>query len=71
MFNVSSLFPSVQIFVDDFGMSSENKAVPPFLNKLYNMVSDHSTDAFISWTADGAGCVVYNQQEFAKQGTCC
>ncbi|KAI8619645.1 hypothetical protein BC830DRAFT_728719 [Chytriomyces sp. MP71] len=46
--------------------SSAAKSVPAFLNKLYNMVSDPSSD-LIHWTDDGQAFVVEKHEEFAQR----
>ncbi|KAI9314959.1 hypothetical protein BX666DRAFT_1965098 [Dichotomocladium elegans] len=42
------------------------RGVPAFLNKLYSMVSESSTDNLIRWSADGTSFVVENHEVFAK-----
>ncbi|RKO84954.1 hypothetical protein BDK51DRAFT_2069, partial [Blyttiomyces helicus] len=44
-----------------------NKNVPAFLNKLYNMVCDPSTDSLIYWGEDGTSFLVQRQEEFARE----
>ncbi|TPX38227.1 hypothetical protein SmJEL517_g00016 [Synchytrium microbalum] len=46
--------------------SSSAKTVPAFLNKLYNMVSDSTTNDLIHWSADGTSFIVQRHEEFAK-----
>ena len=41
--------------------------VPAFLNKLYNMVCDPSTDNLIHWSENGLSFIVTNQSELANQ----
>ncbi|KAG2201848.1 hypothetical protein INT47_004405 [Mucor saturninus] len=41
--------------------------VPAFLNKLYNMVDDHTTDELIRWSEDGLSFIVVRHEEFAKK----
>ncbi|KAI8990327.1 hypothetical protein BDB01DRAFT_687790, partial [Pilobolus umbonatus] len=41
--------------------------VPAFLNKLYNMVDDQSTDELICWSTDGLSFIVIRHEEFAKK----
>ncbi|KAI8647588.1 hypothetical protein BD408DRAFT_408190 [Parasitella parasitica] len=41
--------------------------VPAFLNKLYNMVDDHTTDELIRWSSDGLSFIVVRHEEFAKK----
>ncbi|KAK4517790.1 uncharacterized protein ATC70_001135 [Mucor velutinosus] len=41
--------------------------VPAFLNKLYNMVDDHTTDELIRWSDDGLSFIVVRHEEFAKK----
>ncbi|CEG73325.1 hypothetical protein RMATCC62417_08733 [Rhizopus microsporus] len=43
------------------------RSVPAFLNKLYNMVSDASTDSLIRWSTDGNSFIVERHEEFAKK----
>ncbi|TPX66063.1 hypothetical protein SpCBS45565_g04694 [Spizellomyces sp. 'palustris'] len=40
--------------------------VPAFLNKLYNMVNDPSTDDLIHWGPDGTTFIVQRHEDFAK-----
>ncbi|ORX64253.1 hypothetical protein BCR32DRAFT_212906 [Anaeromyces robustus] len=47
--------------------SSASKNVPAFLNKLYNMVNDPSTDDLIHWSEDGSTFIVQKHEEFAKE----
>ncbi len=42
------------------------KAVPAFLNKLYNMVSDPTSNSLIHWSDDGRSFFVDNIEDFAK-----
>ncbi|KAI8924688.1 hypothetical protein BC831DRAFT_427596 [Entophlyctis helioformis] len=44
-----------------------NRNIPAFLNKLYSMVCDPSTDAHIRWNEDGSTFIVPNQDDFAKE----
>ncbi|KAJ3238927.1 stress-responsive transcription factor hsf1 [Chytriomyces hyalinus] len=46
--------------------SSAAKTVPAFLNKLYNMVSDPSSN-LIHWTDDGHAFIVEKHEEFAQK----
>ncbi|KAI8823993.1 uncharacterized protein EV422DRAFT_492960 [Fimicolochytrium jonesii] len=39
--------------------------VPAFLNKLYNMVMDPTTDSMIHWGPDGSTFIVERHEEFA------
>ncbi|CAO0790522.1 unnamed protein product [Mucor circinelloides] len=41
--------------------------VPAFLNKLYNMVDDRTTDELIRWSDDGLSFIVVRHEEFAKK----
>ncbi|KAI8145514.1 hypothetical protein BJV82DRAFT_39936 [Fennellomyces sp. T-0311] len=41
--------------------------VPAFLNKLYSMVNDASTNSLIHWSKDGNSFIVEGHEEFAKQ----
>ncbi|KAI9481295.1 MAG: hypothetical protein EXX96DRAFT_502878 [Benjaminiella poitrasii] len=41
--------------------------VPAFLNKLYNMVDDSSTNELIRWSDDGLSFIVIRHEEFAKK----
>ncbi|KAJ2634524.1 Heat shock transcription factor, partial [Coemansia sp. RSA 1694] len=41
--------------------------VTPFLNKLYRMVDDGSSDDLIRWSEDGNSFVVLRHEEFAKE----
>ncbi|KAJ3081354.1 stress-responsive transcription factor hsf1 [Quaeritorhiza haematococci] len=43
------------------------KSVPAFLNKLYNMVNDPSTDDLIHWSEDGTTFIVQRHEDFAKE----
>jgi heat shock transcription factor len=52
---------------ETFQTSSRSKTIPAFLNKLYSMVNDPSTDELIHWSLDGLSFVVKNQVSFAKQ----
>ncbi|KAG1464526.1 hypothetical protein G6F46_001255 [Rhizopus delemar] len=49
--------------------SQRNKLqnVPAFLNKLYGMVDDSSTDDLIRWAPDGLSFFVLHHEEFAKR----
>ncbi|KAJ3039369.1 stress-responsive transcription factor hsf1 [Rhizophlyctis rosea] len=42
------------------------KNVPAFLNKLYNMVCDTSTDELIHWGEDGTTFIVQRHEDFAR-----
>ncbi|KAI8138286.1 hypothetical protein BJV82DRAFT_523776 [Fennellomyces sp. T-0311] len=42
------------------------RGVPAFLNKLYSMVNDPSTDSLIRWSTDGASFIVDRHEHFAK-----
>ncbi|KAG1049381.1 hypothetical protein G6F43_008287 [Rhizopus delemar] len=42
------------------------RSVPAFLNKLYNMVDDASTDDLVQWSKDGLSFIVRKHEEFAK-----
>ncbi|OAD75066.1 heat shock factor-type transcription factor [Phycomyces blakesleeanus NRRL 1555(-)] len=42
------------------------RSVPAFLNKLYNMVEDETTNDLIRWSVDGASFTVEQHEEFAK-----
>ncbi|KAG2225348.1 hypothetical protein INT45_005592 [Circinella minor] len=41
--------------------------VPAFLNKLYNMVDDPTTDDLIRWADDGMSFIVLRHEDFAKR----
>ncbi|KAI9477093.1 hypothetical protein BDB00DRAFT_776042 [Zychaea mexicana] len=41
--------------------------VPAFLNKLYNMVDDLTTDDLIRWADDGMSFIVLRHEDFAKR----
>ncbi|KAI9321622.1 hypothetical protein BX666DRAFT_1904019 [Dichotomocladium elegans] len=41
--------------------------VPAFLNKLYNMVDDPTSDELIRWADDGLSFIVLKHEEFAKR----
>ncbi|KAI8848385.1 hypothetical protein BC829DRAFT_218199 [Chytridium lagenaria] len=43
------------------------KNVPAFLNKLYNMVSDGSTNDLIHWSNDGTAFIVHRHEDFARE----
>ncbi|KAI8377699.1 uncharacterized protein BYT42DRAFT_546350 [Radiomyces spectabilis] len=47
-------------------LSSSQRNVPAFLNKLYTMVDDPSTNDLIRWSPDGASFIVERHQEFAQ-----
>mmetsp|Transcript_16247 Transcript_16247/g.24488 ORF Transcript_16247/g.24488 Transcript_16247/m.24488 type:complete len:345 (-) Transcript_16247:144-1178(-) len=51
---------------DEGSNSDEEKPVPPFLLKTYNMVQDKKTDDIISWTEKGDSFVVKKQHEFSQ-----
>ncbi|KAI9323592.1 hypothetical protein BX666DRAFT_2037059 [Dichotomocladium elegans] len=40
--------------------------IPVFLDKLYSMVNDPSTDDMIHWSEDGTSFIVQGREEFAK-----
>lgn len=40
--------------------------VPPFLNKVYELVNDPKTNAIISWTSDGTSFTVWDHHMFTK-----
>ncbi|KAI8096898.1 uncharacterized protein BX664DRAFT_257131 [Halteromyces radiatus] len=42
------------------------KNVAPFLNKVYNMVNDPSSDDLIRWSADGKSFFVVRHEDFAR-----
>ncbi|KAI7872029.1 HSF-type DNA-binding-domain-containing protein [Spinellus fusiger] len=42
------------------------KTVPAFLDKLYNMVEDNSTNSLIRWSTDGTSFIVEQHEKFAK-----
>ncbi|KAI8878842.1 hypothetical protein K501DRAFT_227702 [Backusella circina FSU 941] len=46
---------------------SKLQNVPAFLNKLYNMVDDQTTDELIRWSPDGLSFIVIRHEEFAKK----
>ncbi|KAL5040226.1 hypothetical protein BDV3_002412 [Batrachochytrium dendrobatidis] len=48
------------------GLPAPNRIIPAFLNKLYNMVSDPSTDEHIQWNEDGTSFLVSNPLSFSK-----
>ena len=48
------------------GNAIAGKNVPAFLLKLYNMVSDHSTDDLIRWNQSGDSFLVMKHEDFAK-----
>lgn len=41
--------------------------VSPFLFKTYNLVSDPSTDAILSWKADGKSFIVHHPERMARE----
>eukprot|EP00887_Chlorella_sp_A99_P007521 scaffold2.g7521.t1 len=45
---------------------SSAAAPPPFLTKTYELVDDPSTDATVSWGADGQSFIVWRPAEFAR-----
>ncbi|XP_058778022.1 heat stress transcription factor A-4c-like [Vicia villosa] len=47
------------------GQSSSN-SIPHFLSKTYEMVSDPSTDAIVSWSSTNKSFIVWNQPDFSK-----
>ncbi|KAJ1437860.1 Winged helix-like DNA-binding domain superfamily [Sesbania bispinosa] len=44
---------------------SGSGSVPPFLNKCYDMVEDHSTDSIISWTQGGDSFLISDVTQFS------
>ena len=44
-----------------------NKNVPAFLNKLYSMVDDPSTDELIHWSNSGKSFIVEQQERFSEE----
>lgn len=38
---------------------------PPFLNKIYDMVDDHSVDHIVSWSRNGQSFVVWDPHAFS------
>ncbi|XP_074325252.1 heat stress transcription factor A-2e-like [Apium graveolens] len=40
--------------------------VPPFLNKVYELVNDPKTDDIVSWTSDGTTFTVWDHHMFTK-----
>lgn len=40
--------------------------VPPFLNKVYELVNDPKTNDIISWTSDGTSFTVWDHHMFTK-----
>ncbi|KAG0897537.1 hypothetical protein G6F34_006388 [Rhizopus arrhizus] len=42
------------------------RSVPAFLNKLYNMVDDESTNDLIRWSKDGTSFLVERHEDFAR-----
>ncbi|RCI03602.1 stress-responsive transcription factor hsf1 [Rhizopus stolonifer] len=51
---------------DDTSKFTGQKGVPAFLNKLYNMIDDESTNILIRWSRDGKSFLVEKHEEFAK-----
>ncbi|PWN17986.1 hypothetical protein BCV69DRAFT_253483, partial [Microstroma glucosiphilum] len=47
--------------------SSSAKRVPPFLNKLRNMIDDEATNELICWQPEGKTFLVPNNIRFAKE----
>ncbi|KAI5399200.1 heat stress transcription factor A-4c [Lathyrus oleraceus] len=47
------------------GQSSSN-SIPHFLSKTFEMVSDPSTDAIVSWSSTNKSFIVWNQPDFSK-----
>ncbi|KAJ8663521.1 hypothetical protein O0I10_000763 [Lichtheimia ornata] len=45
---------------------SLQRSVPAFLNKLFSMVNDPTTDDMIRWSNDGTSFIVQGHEEFAK-----
>ncbi|KAI7879398.1 hypothetical protein K492DRAFT_237925 [Lichtheimia hyalospora FSU 10163] len=45
---------------------SLQRSVPAFLNKLFSMVNDPTTDDMIRWSSDGTSFIVQGHEEFAK-----
>ncbi|KAI8985277.1 hypothetical protein BDB01DRAFT_721902 [Pilobolus umbonatus] len=43
------------------------RSVPAFLNKLYSMVNDPTTNELICWSEDGTSFFVNNQEDFARK----
>eukprot|EP00954_Amorphochlora_amoebiformis_P027025 1382790-Amorphochlora_amoeboformis.AAC.2 len=52
---------------DNDSQSEEEKPVPPFLLKTYEMVNDNKTDDIISWTPKGDAFVVKKQHQFSTE----
>ena len=46
--------------------AKSNSAVPPFLNKLYTMLSDPESENYIEWGGDGTSIVVKKVDEFSN-----
>ncbi|KZS99103.1 hypothetical protein SISNIDRAFT_11776 [Sistotremastrum niveocremeum HHB9708] len=44
-----------------------SKSIPAFLNKLYNMVDDPSTDSLIKWSDNGDSFLVLDHERFAHE----
>ncbi|CAK8572824.1 unnamed protein product [Lathyrus sativus] len=47
------------------GQSSSN-SIPHFLSKIYEMVSDPSTNVIVSWSSTNKSFIVWNQHDFSK-----
>ncbi|CAA2933773.1 heat stress transcription factor A-4a-like [Olea europaea subsp. europaea] len=41
-------------------------SLPPFLEKTYDMVDDHSSDSVVSWSQSNKSFIVWNPPEFAR-----
>ncbi|CAO3595253.1 unnamed protein product [Absidia cylindrospora] len=50
---------------EEFGQRSQRN-IPAFLNKLYSMVDDSSTNDLIRWSEDGKSFIVEQQEIFSK-----
>ncbi|KAJ3405483.1 hypothetical protein CcCBS67573_g05455 [Chytriomyces confervae] len=61
-----STLPTPNVSLRNQIASSAAKTVPAFLNKLYNMVSD-PTSNLIHWTDDGHAFIVEKHEEFAQK----
>lgn len=47
------------------GQNSSN-SIPHFLSKTFEMVSDPSTNAIVSWSSTNKSFIVWNQPDFSK-----